>query len=121
MHELFRLIQQVTEETPRTTPRVATHISARCHKQGREWPVTLLSLSENGCLVRSPEPVLLGSRMDIEFALPREGGLQLEVETAYQLLPDVGLIFHGIPTRQRQAIGRFVTDVLMGPGTAPAA
>jgi len=121
MHELFRLIQQVTEETPRTTPRVATHISGRCRKDGREWSVTLLSLSENGCLVRSPEPVLLGSRMDIEFALPHEGGLRIEVETAYQLLPDVGLIFHGIPTRQRQAIGRFVTGVLTGPQASPAA
>jgi hypothetical protein len=120
MHELFRLIQQVTEETPRTTPRVATHLAARCRKDGREWPATVLTLSENGCLIRSPEPVLLGTRVDLEFALPHEGGLSITAETAYQLLPDVGLIFHGIPTRQRQAIGRFVTGVLMGP-EAPAA
>lgn len=121
MHELFRLIQQVSEETPRTTPRVATHLSARCRKDGREWPVTMLSISENGCLVRSPEPVILGSRVELEFALPHEGGLRVEAETAYQLLPDLGLIFHGVPTRQRQAIGRFVTGVLVGSGTAPAA
>lgn len=119
MHELFRLIQQVTEETPRTTPRVATHMSARCHKDGREWGVTVLSISENGCLVRSPEPVVLGGRLEIEITLPREGRLRVAAETAYQLLPDLGLIFHGVPTRQRQAIGRFVTGVLME--AAPAA
>ncbi|MGH0031277.1 MAG: PilZ domain-containing protein [Myxococcota bacterium] len=120
MHELYRLIQQVTEETPRSTPRVATHLSARCRKDGREWSATVLSLSENGCLIRSPEPLLLGTRVDLEFALPREGGLQLEAEMAYQLLPDVGLIFHGIPTTQRQAIGRFVMGALVG-GEAAAA
>jgi hypothetical protein len=121
MHELFRLIQQVTEETPRTTPRVATHITARCRKDGREWPAVVLSLSENGCLIRSPEPLLLGTRLDLEFALPREGGLTVAAEMAYQLLPDVGLIFHGIPTRQRQAISRFVAGALLGPEAAPAA
>jgi hypothetical protein len=115
MHELFRLIQQVTEETPRTTPRIATHLMARCRKDGREWSATVLSLSENGCLLRSVEPMLLGSQLEVEFSLPRVGGLQLAAEMAYQLLPDVGLIFHAIPTQKRQAIGRFVTDVLAGP------
>lgn len=121
MHELFRLIQQVTEETPRSTPRVATHLKARCRKDGREWPATVLSLSENGCLVRSPEPLLLGARVDLEFVLPHEGSLKLEAEMAYQLLPDAGLIFHGIPTRQRQAIGRYVTGALFEHDPVPAA
>ena len=58
MHELYRLIQQITEAAPRSTPRVPTHLNARCRKDGREWPATLLSLSENGCLIRSPEPLL---------------------------------------------------------------
>ena len=35
MHELFRLIQQLTEDTPRSTPRVPTHLSARCRSDGR--------------------------------------------------------------------------------------
>ena len=121
MHELFRLIQNVTETTPRSTPRVPTHLSARCRRDGREWPAAVLSLSANGCLIRSPEPMLLGSRVDLEFALPASGELELEAEMAYQLLPDVGLIFHAVPTRQRQAIERYITDALAPAAAAEAA
>jgi hypothetical protein len=113
MHELYRLIQQVTEETPRSTPRVPTHITAHCRKEGRAWSAAMLSISENGCLLRSAEPLLLGSRFEISFTLPREGAIEVQVETAYQLLPDVGLVFHGVPTRYRDAIVRFVTASLL--------
>lgn len=116
MHELFRLIQQVTEETPRTSLRIPTHIRATCRRDGREWPATVISLSSNGCLMRCPEPLLLGVRLDLEFPLP-SGPIQVEAEMAYQLLPDVGVIFHGIPTRDRQAIEAFVTGALADYGT----
>jgi hypothetical protein len=113
MHELFRLVQQLTEDAPRATLRIPTHLPARCRKDGREWPSTVLSLSENGCLVRSPEPLLLGADLELELALPRVGTIQLTAETAYQLLPDVGLIFHATRTSEREAISRFVSDTLM--------
>jgi hypothetical protein len=112
MHELYRLIQQVTEETPRSTPRIPTHLHARCRRDGREWGCTVLSLSENGCLVRTPEPLLLGARLELSFSLPRTGAIEIEAESAYQLVPDIGLIFHAIPARQREAIAGFVTSTL---------
>ena len=118
MHELFRLIQQVTEDTPRSTPRVATHLTARGRLDGRTWPATVLSLSGNGCLIRTPEPLTLGTRLDLEFTLPVSGEIRVQAEMAYQLLPDVGLIFHGVPTRQRQAIERYVTLALTPPPAA---
>ena len=114
MHELYRLIQQVTEDTPRSTPRVPTHLPARCRKDGHEWSTAMLSLSENGCLVRSPEPLLLGMCVEVEFELPRSGHIKVEAEAAYQLLPDVGLIFHATPSRDREAIANFVTHTLAG-------
>lgn len=113
MHELYRLIQQLTEDTPRSTLRVPTHLPAVCRSEGKEWTSTLLSLSENGCLVRSPEPLPLGRRVELSFALPRSGRLQLEAETAYQLLPDMGLIFHATRQSDREAIAAFVTNSLM--------
>jgi PilZ domain-containing protein len=113
MHELYRLIQQLSEDTPRSTPRVPTHLSARCKSEGREWTSTLLSLSENGCLVRSPEPLVLGRRLELSFELPRSGRLSLEAETAYQLLPDMGMIFHATRQSDRQAIAAFVTNTLL--------
>ena len=41
-----------------------------------------------------------------------EGLGALEAETAYQLLPDIGLIFHALPSRVRDAISDFVTNTL---------
>jgi hypothetical protein len=59
LHALYRLIQQVLEELPRSTPRVPTDLPARCRVGSREWGATMLSLSENGCLLRSPESLEL--------------------------------------------------------------
>jgi hypothetical protein len=112
MHELYRLIQQVLEETPRTVPRAPTHLVAHCRRNGLEWRATLLTLSENGCLLRSPEPLLLGSRFRLRFELPRSGPLDLEAETAYQLVPDVGVIFNATSPADRSAISSFVQQLL---------
>ena len=73
----------------------------------------MLSLSENGCLVRSPEPLSLGRRVALSFELPRSGRLELEAETAYQLLPDMGMIFHATRQSEREAITAFVTNTLL--------
>ena len=113
MHELYRLIQQLTEETPRSTPRVPTHLPAVCKSDGKEWTSTLLSLSENGCLLRSPEPLPLGRRVELSFALPRAGRLSIAAESAYQLLPDMGMIFHATRQSDREAIAAFVTHSLL--------
>lgn len=112
IHELYRLIQQLTEDTPRATPRVATHLPARCGQRDAEWGVTILSISENGCLLRSPEPLLLGARVALRFTLPGAGLLDLQAEAAYQLLPDVGMIFDSTPAHDREAIADFVTKTL---------
>jgi hypothetical protein len=113
LHELYRLIQQVLEETPRTTPRVPTHIVARCRRRDVEWKVAILALSENGCLLRSPEPLLLGTRIELRFDLPHAGLLELFAEAAYQLVPDTGAIFHATSPDDRAAIGLFVREALV--------
>ena len=102
LHELYRLLQQVLEDKPRTSPRVPVHLKARCERGGREWHSSVLSISSNGCLVRSPEPLL-----------PRSGPLCLTAEVAYQLVPDSGLIFHATAPSDREALSSFVVDMLM--------
>ena len=114
LHEIYRLIQQTIEDTPRSTPRVATHLPARCRRGEREWRAAVLSLSENGCLLRTPEPVSLGSQIEISFDLPRTGTIETKAESAYQLLPDTGLIFHRTPAAFREAILSFVEESLAG-------
>jgi hypothetical protein len=112
LHEIYRLVQQVLEDTPRSTPRVPTHLPARCQREGREWRGAVLSLSENGCLLRSAEPLLLGSRIALGFELPRSGKLELDAEIAYQLVPDMGVVFNATSPSVREAIGAFVASAL---------
>jgi hypothetical protein len=112
LHELFRLIQLALEDVPRATPRVSTYISASCRMDEREWRASVLSLSENGCLLRSPEPLHLGSQVEISFELPRSGIIRTQAETAYQLVPDLGLVFAGTSAENRRAIVSFVEQTL---------
>lgn len=112
LHEIYRLVQQVLEDTPRSTPRVPTHLAARCQSEGREWRGAVLSLSENGCLLRSSEPLLLGSRIALGFELPRSGKLELDAEIAYQLVPDMGVVFNATSPSVREAIGAYVASAL---------
>jgi len=114
LHELYRLVQQVFEDTPRSTPRVPTHLRARCRRKGMEWHGVVLSLSENGCLLRTGESLPLGGTLQLGFELPRSGFVELEAETAYQLVPDLGLVFSAIDPGARAALQKFVTNVLDG-------
>lgn len=112
LHELYRLMQQVLELHPRVAPRVPTHLRATCHRRGRQWDAAILSLSENGCLLRSPEPLPLGTQLKVEFELPGGGRLELQADTAYQLVPDLGLVFNALEPRERLAIQDFVAASL---------
>jgi hypothetical protein len=112
LHELYRLVQQVLEDTPRASPRIPTHLPARCRVGDREWASAVLSLSENGCLMRSPETPTLGTRLEMSFALPRAGLLRIDAEIAYQLVPDLGIVFNGTSPAVRDAIKCFVQDAL---------
>lgn len=112
MHELFRILQEILEDTPRATLRVPTHLGARCQRGQVKWRVSVLSLSENGCLLRSPEPLQLGSSIRLSFSLPRVGEIEVAGETAYQLVPDMGVIFESTSPAEREAIASFVSDQL---------
>jgi hypothetical protein len=113
MHDLFRLMQQVFEDVPRSTPRVATQLRARCEAKGTTWEGRVISLSENGCLIRSPRAILLGEKIQLELVLPRSEGIKIEAEATYQLLPDTGLVFSALEASRREALGRFVTQTLL--------
>lgn len=113
MHDLYRLVQEVLEDAPRATPRIPTHFQARCYRDGKEWTGAVLSLSENGCLLRSTEPQMLGARFTLSFSLPRAGTLELEGEVTYQLVPDLGMTFHATSPSDREAISDFISRSLL--------
>jgi len=113
LHDLYRLMQQIFEDTPRSTPRIATQLAARCERGDRSWDGRVLSLSENGCLIRSSESIPLGQRIQLEFSLPNRGSVSLDAEAAYQLMPDMGLVFSSVAPDQRRSIERFVAQTIL--------
>ncbi len=108
LHELYRLLQQALEANPRSCVRIPTQIQAKIRQRDREWTAPLLSLSENGCLVRSTEPLALDTPMEIMFDLPRLGRVNTRAEPTYQLLPDTGLVFERTAPGHRRSIQLFV-------------
>ena len=112
LHELYRLLQQALEATARSCVRVPTNLPVRLRGKGREWHGSVLSLSENGCLVRTPEPMDLGAELEVAFELPRAGLIQTRAETTYQLVSDVGLVFQATPAASRRAILSYVEQHL---------
>jgi len=115
LHALFRILQQLLEDQPRSSPRVSTHLRSRCEQAEREWGATVLCLSENGCLLRSAQAMPLGSRLRLRLQLPRHGDLQLAGDVAYQLLPDLGVVFNGSTSREREVLASFVREALGTP------
>lgn len=112
LHELYRLFQQALEPIARGSLRALTNLPVRLRREGREWHGSLLSLSENGCLVRSPEPMELGDQLEVAFDLPRGGRIETRAETSYRLLPDTGLVFQATTPSSRRAIVSFVEELL---------
>lgn len=112
LHELYQLIQQGLEEKPRSAPRVATNLPARCRRDEHEWRASVISLSENGCLIRSPEPLSLGTEVELLFDLPQVGTIATSAEASYQIVPDLGLVFQRTPAVFREAIAGFVERTL---------
>jgi hypothetical protein len=113
LHELYRLLQQALEPVARSAMRVPTNLPVRMRQAGREWLGAVLSLSENGCLVRSPEPMMLGAELEVSFELPRSGLIETRAESAYQLVADTGLVFQSTPAASRRAILSFVEQQLI--------
>ena len=113
LHDLYRLMQQVFEDYPRSTPRVATYLDATCESNSGSWKGRVLSLSENGCLIRSSEAILLGQKLRVELDLPRDGRVELVAEATYQLLPDTGLVFNALESSAREALVRYVTEAIL--------
>ena len=112
LHEIYRLLQQILEPQPRGALRIPTNLPARMRGADREWTGSVLSLSENGCLLRTPEPMPLGSAVELSFELPRAGRIETRAEASYQLIPDFGLVFQSTPAASRNAIRSFVEESL---------
>jgi hypothetical protein len=112
LHELYRVLQQALEETPRAVPRVPTRLRARCRRDSMEWDARVLSISENGCLIKSSVVPPLGAMLHLTFELPDGGKVETQASASYQVMPQLGLVFHATRPEFRRAIATFVTHEL---------
>lgn len=112
LHELYRVLQAALEELPRAVPRAPTRLRARCRRDTMEWDARVLSLSENGCLIKSSVVPPLGAVLDLCFELPHAGLIQTQASASYQVMPRLGLVFHATRPEYRRAIATFVTHEL---------
>lgn len=119
MHDLYRVVQEVLEDVPRSTPRVDTELAAQCRYAGQDWTGSVLSLSENGCLLKIDEELPLGADLRVAFTLPDIGKLHVRAESAYEIKSCHGLVFSSTSPQIREAISGFVIRRLleMDPAT----
>jgi hypothetical protein len=112
LHELYRVLQETLEDHPRGVPRVETKLRARCRRDAMEWDATVISLSENGCLLKTSVVPPLNAMLQVSFDLPETGRVETEATASYQLLPRLGLVFHATRPDYRRAIASYVTHAL---------
>ena len=113
LHDLYCILQRIFEQTPRTTPRIPVTLGATCGQRERRWEAEMVSLSENGALLRSAETVSLGSIFDLAFELSEGQRVVLRAEAAYQLMPDLGIVFSGVDPAVREQIAAYVQDEIL--------
>jgi hypothetical protein len=108
LSDIYRILQQSLEATPRGSPRVETLLSARCSRADHRWVGNVVSLSEGGCLFRSAERVEVGESMNLEFSLPKDGVVCTRAVAVYELCGEVGMVFANPNPTTRQSIRDFV-------------
>ena len=112
--DLFVALQTALEATPRSYPRVATTLPARCTYDDRACTGVVVSLSEGGCLFRSAEDPLRERQTSLQFPLPGPGLISAPARHVDRRGSDLGLVFQGLPTSSRDAISQYVMDRIIG-------
>ena len=115
VNELFALLQRALEPWPRTVPRVPAALPARCKRGNHGWAAAIGSISEKGCLLLSTERLDPQRRLDVCFALPREGLMQLPAQPSYVSGKQAGLVFRDTSEHSRSLIAEYVNTQLTQP------
>lgn len=115
VNDLFALLQRALERWPRSVPRIPAALPARCTRGNHGWAAAIRSLSEKGCLLLSTERLEPEGRIELCFALPRSGLVQLHAEPCHLDGKRAGLAFRDTSARSRSAIAEYVSSWLTAP------
>jgi hypothetical protein len=110
--ELYAAIQKALEPTPRRRPRITTALPARCAYGDRTCTGVVISLSEDGCLLRNPEELPWEREVDLQFPLPRAGLISTRARQVRRSGTDLSLEFQDLSPASRLAISQYVMDRL---------
>jgi hypothetical protein len=111
--DLYFAVQKAIEATPRSHPRIATALAARCAYDERACTGILVSLSEGGCLFRSTDEPPQERETSLQFPLPGPGLILARARHVNRRRDDLGLEFQGLPPEFRAAIAQYVMNRLI--------
>ena len=112
--ELYGALQRVLERHPRSAPRVATTLPARCIRDDHDWPGAIVSLSQGGCLLRAARQPVGRAPVRVWFPLPETGLLEVTARPLYRRGDaHLGLAFEELSSGARAAIERYVERTLV--------
>jgi hypothetical protein len=111
--DLYFAVQKALESTPRSHPRVATALAARCTYEDRAYTGVVVSLSEGGCLFRGVDEPPRGLETSVQFPLPHPGLISTRARHVDRRGTHLGLAFQGLAPESRAAISRYVMERLV--------
>jgi hypothetical protein len=110
--EIYPLIQDALEETPRRAARAPTQLPARCTRADRRWVGAIVSLSTSGCLFQTRSEMAPGMDFNLLFPLPRDRMVYTRARVLHRDGEQIGMSFRNPPATSRHAIAEFVTKRL---------
>jgi hypothetical protein len=111
--DLYAAIQEALEPTPRRHPRVTTALAARCAYDHETCAAAVISISQGGCLLRSPDGPPAAPEITLQFQLPRTGLVSTRARQVNRRGSDLGLAFEDLPSESRAAVSQYVMDRLI--------
>jgi hypothetical protein len=111
--DLYAAIQTAIEATPRSHPRIATTLPARCAYDERACTGVVISLSEGGCLFRSADVPPQERETSLQFPLPAPGLISARARHVDRRDGNLGLAFQDLGSESRAAISRYVMNRLV--------
>jgi hypothetical protein len=112
LQPLYSMLQDALELTPRSSPRIATELPARCVLSDRRWPASVLSLSTTGCLLRSDAALEEGVQLSLQFVIPAQDVITTRARCVSLGAEGAGLVFSGSSMYGRESITHYIVDRL---------
>ena len=114
--EIYPLIQDALEDTPRRAARAKTQLPARCTRADHRWMGAILSLSAMGCLFQTRSELPPSRDFNLLFPLPRDRMVYTRARVLHRRGEFIGMAFHDPPEASCRAIAEFVTERLATAG-----